>query len=103
MTIAAISSASSVPPPVDSFRQTFGQLVNALQSGNLTAAQSAYSSLTQAGGGNSNSPFAAALQQIGDALQSGDLGKAQQALAQLQQQLQSARGKRSQQNLHRSN
>jgi thioredoxin-like negative regulator of GroEL len=92
MTIAAISSASSVPPPVDSFRQTFGQLVNALQSGNLTAAQSAYSSLTQAGGGNSNSPFAAALQQIGDALQSGDLGKAQQALAQLQQQLQSARG-----------
>jgi hypothetical protein len=92
MTIAAIPSASAnVPPPVDSARQSFAQLVNALQSGNLTAAQSAFSAFsTQVGQGSG--PIAQAISQIGDALQSGDLGKAQQALASLQQQVQASKG-----------
>jgi hypothetical protein len=93
MTIAAISSASAnVPPPVNSFRQSFAQLANALQSGNLTAAQSAYAAFTQTQAGQGSGPFAQAISQIGDALQSGDLGKAQQALASLQQQMQAMKG-----------
>ena len=89
MAIAPVSSpASNVPPPVDPLRQAFGQLTNALQSGDLSAAQSACASLSQAAGGDPNSPFAQALSQIGDALQSSDIGKAQAALATLQQQMQ---------------
>lgn len=89
MAIAPVSSpASNVPPPVDPLRQAFGQLTNALQSGDLSAAQSAYASLSQAAGGDPNSPFAQALSQIGAALQSSDIGKAQAALATLQQQMQ---------------
>jgi hypothetical protein len=93
MTIAAISFASAnVPPPIDSSRQAFGQLVNAIRSGNLTAAQNAYSAFTQSQGTQGGGPFSQAVSQIGDALQSGDLGKAQQALAQLQQQTQASKG-----------
>lgn len=93
MTISAISSApAGYTPPDNSLRQSFTQLSNALQSGDLASAQSAYAAFTQAGGANSSSPFGAAAQQVGDALQSGDVGKAQQALAQLQQQMQSMRG-----------
>ena len=93
MSIAAISSASSsVPPPVDSIRQSFAQLVNALSSGNLTAAQSAYAAFAQTPAGQGSGPFAQAISQIGDALQAGDLGKAQQALASLQQQMQAMKG-----------
>jgi thioredoxin-like negative regulator of GroEL len=93
MAIAPVtSSASNILPQVDSLRQTFGQLTSALQSGDLSAAQSAYSTVSQAVGSNPNSPFAQALAQIGDALQSGDVGKAQAALATLQQQMQAAKG-----------
>jgi hypothetical protein len=93
MTIAAIpSAAADVPPPADPMRQAFGQLVNALRSGNLTAAQNAYSAFTQAQPGQGSGPLAQAISQIGDALQAGDMGKAQQALASLQQQVQSAKG-----------
>jgi thioredoxin-like negative regulator of GroEL len=93
MAIAPASSpASNVAPPADPLRQAFGQLTNALQSGNLSAAQSAYASLSQAAGGDPNSPFAQALSQIGDALQSGDIGNAQAALATLQQQMQAMKG-----------
>jgi len=96
--MSAISAASSAPPPpppgsnFTAIRQAFGQLTTALQSGDLSSAQSAFASIGQAGGANSNGPFGAALQQIGDALQSGNLGQAQQALDQLQQQMQAARG-----------
>lgn len=93
MAIAPISSTSSnISPPADPLRQAFGQLTSALQSGDLSAAQSAYAALTQAGGSNPNSPIAQALSQIGDALQSGDIGKAQQAMATLQQQMQAMKG-----------
>jgi len=89
MTISAISSASSNPYYSDqnSARQAFGQLVSALQSGNLSAAQSAYSSFTQSAGNqlDPNSPFAEAINQIGQDLQSGNLGAAQQTLNSLQQ------------------
>ena len=93
MAITSISSSSAnVPPPGDPMRQAFGQLTSALQSGNLSAAQSAYATLSQNGGGDPNNPFAQALSQVGDALQSGDIGKAQAALASLQQQMQAMRG-----------
>jgi hypothetical protein len=89
MTIAAISSASAyVPPTQDSSLQSFGQLVSAVQSGNLTAAQSAYAAFSQSPAGQSDGPLSTASSPIGDALQSGDLGKAQKALTSLQQQTQ---------------
>jgi hypothetical protein len=95
MTITPVSSTSAGVLQANSqgsFQQAFGQLSNALQSGNLTAAQSAYAQLTQGGGVNPNSPIGQALSQIGNDLQSGDVGKAQQDLASLQQQLQSFKG-----------
>jgi hypothetical protein len=73
-------------------RQTFGQLTSAIQSGNLSAAQSAYTTLSQAQPNQDNGPFSQALSQIGDALQSGDIGKAQAALASLQQQMEGLKG-----------
>ena len=93
MGLAPVSSPSAdFAPPPGAPRQQFGQLATALQAGNLQAAQSAYSALTQNGTPGNNSPFARALDQIGNALQAGDLGGAQQALASLQQQMQNAPG-----------
>jgi hypothetical protein len=74
----------------------FRQLVSALQSGNLTAAQQAFSQLqsdlgTSDGGAasgtiSSGNRFQNLLSQIGSALQGGDLSGAQQALASFQSQ-----------------
>jgi len=63
-------------------RQSFNQLSQALQSGNLDAAKQAYSALS------AKSPTAASdpnspLGKLGQALQSGDIGAAQQAFAAL--------------------
>jgi hypothetical protein len=92
MTISAISSFSaSQTSSYQTYRQAFSQLTNALQSGNLSAAQDAYSTLASSPAAQGNGPFAQALQQIGQDLKSGDLKDAQQALASLQQQ-QQARG-----------
>ena len=66
----------------------FGQLANALQSGNLAAAQNAYNTLASSPAAQGSGPFAQALQQIGKALSSNDLDGAQQALASLRQQQQ---------------
>jgi hypothetical protein len=77
-------------------RQIFAALAASLNSGDLSAAQQAYSSLSQLQSGdqarfaNPNGPFAQAMGRIGEALQSGDLMGAQQALASLQ------RGRRAQ-------
>jgi thioredoxin-like negative regulator of GroEL len=93
-TITAAASASATLAQnanLNQTRQAFSQLSSALQSGDLSAAQSAYNTLTQSAGGNANGPFAQALQQIGNALQTGDTDQARQALAQLQQQMQSMR------------
>jgi len=85
--------------PFEQIQQDFSQLASALQSGNLTDAQSAYSSIQQLLSANQNSSgtnnsasgsnavqsdFAA----LGTALQSGDLTQAQSAFAQLQTALQ---------------
>ena len=89
MTISAISSSNA--SSISSFqqdRQAFNQLTNALQSGDLTAAQNAYNTLASSPMAQGNSPFAQAIQQIGQDLQSGDpasLADAQKVLASLQQ------------------
>lgn len=91
MAILAISPASVSPAQSfnpSAIRQAFSQLADALQSGDLTAAQSAYSTHSQSPAAQGNGPFAQALQQIGQDLQSGDIAGAQKALAALQQQVQ---------------
>jgi hypothetical protein len=89
MTISAISTASSNPyySQQNSAKQDFGQLVSALQSGNLSAAQSAFASFSQSAGSqlDPNSPFTQAINQIGQDLQSGNISAAQQTLSSLQQ------------------
>jgi hypothetical protein len=93
MAVTAIAAgASPQSNPFVQTRQAFGQLSNALQSGNLSAAQSAYNTLA-ASPLAQNGPFAAAIQQIGQDLASGNLADAQKALASLpQQQQQKAHG-----------
>lgn len=97
MTISALSSnlisdlSSQQQNPFRKIRQDFGELAKALQNGDLSEAQSAYSSIQQILGNNSSSSssdspsvlqtdFAA----LGQALQMGDLGQAQSAFSQLQ-------------------
>src|ERR1700746_390709 len=95
--MSAISSASAASinlaqtTNLTQTRQAFSQMSSAIQSGDLSTAQSAYNTLMQNIGGNSNEPLTQALQQVGSALQSGDTGQAQQTLSQLQQQMQSGR------------
>ena len=92
MAVSPIAAgASPQTNPFAQFRQAFSQLSGALQSGNLTAAQSAYNTLASSPLAQ-NGPFAQGLQQIGQDLQSGDVADAQKALASLQQQAQQARG-----------
>jgi hypothetical protein len=93
MAVSSITSSAAggyQPNQPTDFRQTFGQLVQAIQSGDLSGAQQAYAALSdlQRQGPTSNSPFAQALSQIGQALQNGDIGGAQQALQSLAQQSQ---------------
>lgn len=89
MTISAISSSSaSFVSTIQKDRQAFNQLANALQSGDLTAAQNAYNTLASSPMAQGNSPFAQAIQQIGQDLQSGDassLADAQKVMSSLQQ------------------
>ena len=87
MTISAISPFSaSQTSNYQNYRQAFSQLANALQSGDLDAAKSAYDTLKSSPAAQGSGPFAQALQQIGKALDSNDLDGAQKALATLQQQ-----------------
>jgi len=91
MAVSAV--AAGVSPQANPFaqtRQAFSQLSSALQSGNLTAAQSAYNTLAASPLAQSG-PFASAIQQIGQDLQSGNLSDAQSALSSLQQQMQAHR------------
>jgi hypothetical protein len=94
MSIDAISSTSAIPP----YRQTrtdFQSLSQALQSGNLSAAQSAYAALQQDQQNGpqppAGSPLANDFNALGQALQSGDLTGAQQAFASLKSDFQSLR------------
>ena len=93
LTISSISPLStSAGQPASSqtnFRQTFNQLVSALNFGDLFSAQQAFSALDQlqsSGQGplaNSKTPFAQALGQLGQALQNDDVTAAKQALSTL--------------------
>jgi hypothetical protein len=99
MSVATISSANNAyqTNPYAQARQDFQNLGNALQSGNLTAAQQAFAQLQQSNpnigqsqGTQNNSSASQAIQNLGNALQSGDLSGARQAFAQLQQGMQAA-------------
>jgi len=87
--------------PFLQIRKNVEQMGQALNSGDLTAAQTAYSSLRQllpsstadqeqTGQQVNQSAFSADFDALGQALQSGDLAKAQEAFARLQQDAQSA-------------
>jgi soluble cytochrome b562 len=102
MSTSSISSATpSYQPPQNGGQQNFQALVQAVQSGNLTAAQQAYATLTQnapqgastTAGGQAN-PFQQAISTIGSALQSGDISGAQNALQTMQQTMKSHHGHR---------
>ncbi len=120
MSISALSSSliadvsQQRQNPFQEIKQDFQQLASALQSGDLSGAQSAYSNIQQLLGANSGSSsnttssntaspntsasgsstlqtdFAA----LGQALQSGDLSTAQSAFSQLQSDVQAARQSR---------
>lgn len=84
-----ISASSNVigqeplPPTGQTALEQFQQLAQDLQSGNLSAAQSIYSSLAQnapPAATDPNTPLGQAFQKLGQNLQSGDLAGATQAL-----------------------
>jgi hypothetical protein len=88
--------------PLQQMRQDFSQLASALQSGDLSTAQSAYSNLQQllqaqqSGSASSTGSTPANTIQndfaaLGQALQSGDIGQAQTAFSQMQKDFQAAR------------
>ena len=86
---------------VNQWQQDFDNLGSALQSGNLSQAQTAYSALVQNTPSNSQaqnsqqsgtSSIGADFIALGQALQSGNLTETQTAYAQLQQDIQVAHG-----------
>jgi hypothetical protein len=89
MSLSPITSSSSFfTDNLQSFQQrrtAFQQLGQSLQSGDLSAAQSAFNTLTQNSPANQNGPLSQDLSAVGQALQSGDLQGAQTAFAKLQQ------------------
>ena len=111
MSVSGISSSSfydynqTVQNQQQQFRQEFQQLGQDLQSGNLSAAQSDFATLTgsqtsatsssstsstsSTSSSQSNSPIAQAFNQLSQDLQSGNLSAAQQDYANIQQDFQS--------------
>jgi len=108
MSISSVSSSQSTYQPsrvrgeLKQVREDFSGLVNALQSGDLSGAQSACSALqqlmqgmqpgsqSQPQGNATQNQFSTDLAAIGKALQSGDVTSAKDALAKLQQDMQAA-------------
>src|SRR5271165_2531807 len=105
MSISAVSSSlatglSQANPPnlFKQLQQDFKQLNESLQSGDLSAAQQAYTSIqklmgsnvtgSQQASGSTTNPIQSDFAALGQALQSGDLSTAQSAFTQLQQDLQ---------------
>jgi hypothetical protein len=88
----SISSVSGAQPPYafgaqNPNQQDFQSLVQAVKSGDLNAAQQAFTAFSQNAPqtqGRSGGPFQQAIQAIGSALQSGDISGAQSALQGLQ-------------------
>jgi outer membrane protein assembly factor BamD (BamD/ComL family) len=103
MSIAGILSSSlfnsnsrSVTSPQLSFQKEFQQLGQALQSGNLSAAQADFATLQQnsptssaTSSASSGNPIAQAFSQLGKDLQSGNISAAQQDFSNIQQDSQS--------------
>ena len=105
MSVAGISSSNlfnindSRRSVESEMKQEFAQLGQDLQSGNLSAAQTDFATLTQMGPQStsssssstaaSNSPMAQAFAQLSKDLQSGNLSAAQQDFATIQQDMQS--------------
>ena len=93
-------SNQSNPTVFQQIKTEFQQLGQDLQSGNLTAAQSDFTTLSQnlsgasqssattASSATGNTPLAQAFAQLGQDLQSGNLSSAQQAYSSLQQDFQ---------------
>ncbi len=86
--------------PLQQMRKDFSQLASALQSGDLSTAQSAYSKIQQLmqqnGSASSTGSTPANTVQndfaaLGQALQSGDIGQAQTAFSQMQKDFQASR------------
>ena len=100
MSIGSISTATPSYSPYASNQQTpaqqsFSQLMQAIQSGNLQSAQQAFAAFTQNAPqtqNGQNSPFGQAVSQIGAALSSGNIAQAQSTLQSLQSQMQAHRG-----------
>lgn len=101
MSVAGISSTNIAAQPglLGTFQQQrndFKQLSTALQSGDLTGAQAAFTDLaklsqnSKAGAQSSTSQIGQDFAAIGQALQSGDLAGAQQAFSTFQQDVKSA-------------
>jgi outer membrane protein assembly factor BamD (BamD/ComL family) len=103
MSVSGISSSSlfdftnqNVQKQIQQFQQTFQQLGQDLQSGNLSAAQSDFATLQQlspqsksTSSSQSNNPIAQAFSQLSQDLQSGNLSAAQQDYTTIQQAFQS--------------
>lgn len=86
-------------PQQNALRQNFQSLVQALQSGDLQGAQTAYATLTQNmpsdgqnATGNRKDPFQQMIAQLGQQLQSGDLSGAQSTLQNFQAQMKAHHG-----------
>jgi outer membrane protein assembly factor BamD (BamD/ComL family) len=99
MSISALSSSlisdlsqSQNQNPFRQLRQDFRELASALQSGDLSGAQSAFSNIQQLLQGQQGSSTSSTTQNdfaaLGQALQSGSLSQAQSAFSQLQSDLQ---------------
>ena len=85
MTISALSNSSNymIAQRRSNFATSWQSLVDALRSGNATAAQQAYSDITQSDSplpGGQNGPWGRLLAAIGSELQTGNLSGAQQAI-----------------------
>ena len=101
--MSSISFGSSIPVsyqsqtqgPAQQLQANVKQLAQSLQSGDLSGAQKAYTSLQQTLGtdaSSSTNPLNKDLSSLGQALQSGNLSGAQQAFAQLGQDAQTSAG-----------
>lgn len=109
MTISSVSSTnnayqtSSVQDNLKQARQDFQNLAGALQSGDLSGAQNAFSALqqimqsvpasgqTQSQGNSTQNQLSTDMTALAKALQSGDMSSAQDAFKKLQQDMQVAR------------
>ena len=94
MSVSAVSGSAN-PQQFQQIRTDYQNLAQALQAGNLGAAQNAYSAVAQDQQNGpqppANSPVAQAFASLGQALQSGDLAGAQQAFSSLQADMQAMR------------